>query len=66
MALGTPEGQADGRCVAFVDEVGVGATAAVLMALVGLLHRDVIAGSSILQGDDTPVGIVTLSQYNRF
>lgn len=64
VALGTPEGQAAGRCVAFVDEVG--ATAAVLMPLVGLLRRDVIAGSSILHGDDTPVGIVTLSQYNRF
>ena len=65
VAMGTPEGQAAGGCVAFVDEVGVGATAAVLMALVGLLRRDVIAGSSMLHGDDTPVGIVTLSQYNR-
>ena len=36
----------------------VGATAAALMPLVDLLRRDVIAGSDILHGDDTPVPIL--------
>lgn len=36
----------------------VGATAAALMPLVELLRRDVIAGSAVLHGDDTPVPIL--------
>lgn len=36
----------------------VGATAAALMPLVDLLRRDVIAGSAVLHGDDTPVPIL--------
>jgi transposase len=36
----------------------VGATAAALMPLVELLRRDVIAGSTVLHGDDTPVPIL--------
>lgn len=36
----------------------VGATAAALMPLVDFLRRDVIAGSDILHGDDTPVPIL--------
>ena len=36
----------------------VGATAAALMPLVDLLRRDVVAGSAVLHGDDTPVPIL--------
>jgi transposase len=36
----------------------VGATAAALMPLVELLRRDVIGGSSVLHGDDTPVPVL--------
>jgi transposase len=36
----------------------VGATAAALMPLVDLLRRNVIAGSDVLHGDDTPVPIL--------
>ena len=36
----------------------VGATAAALMPLVDLLRRDVITGSDVLHGDDTPVPIL--------
>lgn len=36
----------------------VGATAVALMPLVDLLRRDVIAGSDVLHGDDTPVPIL--------
>lgn len=36
----------------------VGATAAALMPLVDLLRRDVIAGSAVLHGDDTPVPVL--------
>lgn len=36
----------------------VGATAAALMPLVDLLRREVIAGSRVLHGDDTPVPVL--------
>ena len=36
----------------------VGASAAALMPLVDLLRRDVVAGSEVLHGDDTPVPIL--------
>jgi hypothetical protein len=36
----------------------VGATAAALMPLVDLLRREVIAGSTVLHGDDTPVPVL--------
>lgn len=36
----------------------VGATAAALMPLVDLLRQDVIAGSAVLHGDDTPVPVL--------
>ena len=36
----------------------VGATAAALMPLVTLLRRDVIEGSAVLHGDDTPVPVL--------
>lgn len=36
----------------------VGATAAALMPLVDLLRREVIAGSAMLHGDDTPVPVL--------
>lgn len=36
----------------------VGATAAALMPLVDLLRRDVVSGSGVLHGDDTPVPVL--------